>query len=151
MRGINNDPIVVFKGEYRFLSNFEPLSSPIFDDARIPYFTVENAFQAQKTMDLHMRREIQRLTPAKAKIAGRRVALRAGWDELRVAIMMQLLLQKFLNNPSMAELLLKTGQRELIEGNDWGDKFWGVCGGVGLNMLGRLLTHVRYMLRGEVL
>ena len=38
----------------------------------------------------------------------------------------------------------RAGQRlKLVEGNTWGDRFWGVCGGVGLNWLGRLLMQVR--------
>lgn len=39
--------------------------------------------------------------------------------------------------------LLATGGVELIEGNDWGDAFWGVCGGYGQNWLGVLLMLVR--------
>jgi predicted NAD-dependent protein-ADP-ribosyltransferase YbiA (DUF1768 family) len=43
--------------------------------------------------------------------------------------------------------LLETGDAELIEGNDWGDTFWGVCGGKGNNFLGKLLMEVRKELR----
>jgi hypothetical protein len=35
----------------------------------------------------------------------------------------------------------------LIEGNTWGDTFWGVCNGVGENNLGKTLMNVREILR----
>lgn len=45
--------------------------------------------------------------------------------------------------PYLREKLLATGDAELVEGNTWGDRFWGVCNGVGQNWLGRLLMQVR--------
>lgn len=40
-------------------------------------------------------------------------------------------------------MLLKTGDEELVEGNTWGDTFWGVCKGKGRNELGKILMKVR--------
>jgi predicted NAD-dependent protein-ADP-ribosyltransferase YbiA (DUF1768 family) len=57
--------------------------------------------------------------------------------------MRSLLRQKFAH-PSMRERLLATGDEELIEGNWWGDTFWGVCNGEGQNQLGKLLMRVRH-------
>ena len=34
-------------------------------------------------------------------------------------------------------------QQELVEGNTWGDKVWGVCDGVGENNLGKTLMRIR--------
>lgn len=42
-----------------------------------------------------------------------------------------------------------TGDAELIEGNNWGDTFWGVCNGRGENMLGKLLMEIRDYLRAQ--
>jgi len=47
-----------------------------------------------------------------------------------------------------AGLLLATGRRRLIEGNIWGDRYWGACQDedgqwVGENRLGELLMEVR--------
>jgi predicted NAD-dependent protein-ADP-ribosyltransferase YbiA (DUF1768 family) len=56
--------------------------------------------------------------------------------------MLNLLRQKF-QNPELREKLLCTGKLELIEGNYWGDTYWGVCRGVGENRLGKLLMLVR--------
>ena len=39
--------------------------------------------------------------------------------------------------------LLATGKATLVEGNSWGDTFWGVCRGKGKNMLGKILMRVR--------
>lgn len=38
---------------------------------------------------------------------------------------------------------LEHRQRELIEGNTWGDTFWGVCRGKGENNLGKILMRLR--------
>jgi len=40
-------------------------------------------------------------------------------------------------------MLLQTGDEELIEGNKWGDRFWGVCKGKGKNNLGKILMKIR--------
>ena len=56
--------------------------------------------------------------------------------------MLELLHLKF-RHPVLKDQLLATGDVELIEGNDWGDEFWGVCCGKGSNNLGKLLMLVR--------
>lgn len=59
--------------------------------------------------------------------------------------MEDLLIQKF-KIPELVKALLDTGTAELIEGNWWGDKFWGVCRGQGKNHLGKLLMKIRVAL-----
>lgn len=72
------------------------------------------------------------------------------WDEKRLLIMTELLLLKF-SDPELKKLLLETGDKYLIEGNDWNDTFWGVCNNRGTNFLGRLLMNIRYkILHGEI-
>lgn len=61
--------------------------------------------------------------------------------------MYELLLLKFTTYPELAQKLLQTYPAVLIEGNYWKDTFWGVCDGVGANMLGKLLMKVRDILR----
>lgn len=48
-------------------------------------------------------------------------------------------------DPLFRAQLIATGEEELVEGNRWNDKFWGVClmTGQGENWLGRLLMQVR--------
>ena len=47
----------------------------------------------------------------------------------------------------LKEMLLATGNEELIEGNLWNDTYWGVCNGKGQNKLGKILMRVREELR----
>ena len=128
-----------FKHEYSFLSNFYP--SEVELDG-VVYPTVENAYQAAKTCDEEARLNIQCLTPGQAKRAGRKVNLRSDWDNVKVQVMGDLVLKKFVR-PDLREALLATGNQELVEGNYWGDIFWGVYKGEGSNYLGKILMGVR--------
>lgn len=82
-------------------------------------------------------------TPDQAKRRGRAVKARRDWDSVRVSIMRRVLAAKFAPGTALAQLLDSTGDAVLTEGNSHGDKFWGVCGGQGRNMLGQLLMQVR--------
>ena len=64
----------------------------------------------------------------------------------RLEVMLKLLRLKFAD-PALAGRLLATGDTELVEGNHWGDRYWGVSGGIGENHLGKLLMQVRLELR----
>lgn len=77
-----------------------------------------------------------------AKRAGQRLALRPDWEQIKQAVMLNLQRQKY-SYPELRTLLLATGNLELIEGNTWGDTYWGVCNGVGDNWLGKILMQVR--------
>lgn len=137
-----------FTGEYRFLSNFYTLRWPVVCEHRLTYHTVENAYQASKSMYLNDRRDIKDLPPQKAKQAGRRLILRPDWHQVKRAVMLDFLLQKFINNEDLREQLLATNNVPLIESNYWGDRYWGVFNGEGENHLGLLLMQVRNLLRG---
>jgi ribA/ribD-fused uncharacterized protein len=141
--------VETFQGEFRFLSNFYVLTTPLVCDLRVLYTSVEQAFQAHKSVARSDRVDIARLTPAKAKIAGRQLPLREDWEDIKYAVMLQFLLQKFLYNGDCREWLLGTGDAVLIEGNHWGDRTWGQVNGQGENHLGRLLMQVRDLLRGR--
>ena len=129
-----------FIGEFTFLSNFYP--SPVkFEGQTFP--TVEHAFQAAKTQDQAERDIILRChNPSRAKRKGRQVCLRPDWEEVKENVMLGLLRQKFKGRALRNELLI-TGDAQLIEGNNWGDTYWGVCNGQGKNRLGILLMRVR--------
>ncbi len=131
-----------FRGQYAFLSNFYFIGRLIHYESD-PYSTVEHAFQAAKTLNPAARLEIRRQrTPAHAKRLGRHVSLRPDWDTLKRGIMLDLLREKFAEWP-LRGTLHATLPHELIEGNTWGDTYWGVCEGVGENWLGKLLMQVR--------
>ena len=129
-----------FRGEYSFLSNMYPIMVRIDGES---YPSAEHAFQALKSLNKDVRLAISVCrSPSEAKYAGRHIELRDDWDSVKVDIMYKILLAKF-KNPELAKKLKDTGSEELIEGNTWNDKFWGVCNGDGQNMLGKLLMKVR--------
>lgn len=130
-----------FTGKYRFLSNFSPC---IVTYEGMPYLSVEHAYQAAKTNDYNERKTVDwlNLTAGEAKKAGQTLTLRKDWDEVKLDIMDRLVRRKF-KEPLYRNALMETGTEELIEGNTWGDTFWGVCNGVGENHLGKILMKIR--------
>ena len=135
-----------FRGKYWFLSNF--YESPI-EDENIIYPTVEHYFQAQKTLNREEKLKIAKASkPAKAKKMGRQVNLRKDWEDIKLQVMEKALRQKF-QDPALCEKLIATGDEELVEGNPWGDRYWGVCKGSGKNKLGKLLMKIRKELQAE--
>ena len=92
---------------------------------------------------------LTKLNPSEAKRLGRRVRLRSDWEQVKYDVMLDVVRAKFNQHPDLAQKLLATGDEELVEGNDWGDTYWGVCNGRGKNMLGKILMRVRAELRGE--
>ncbi len=132
--------ILNFTGPHRFLSNFHPA---VVELDGVAYSTVEHGYQAAKTTDWSARERI-RIAPSAgvAKRLGSKVRLRRGWDEVRLAVMADLLHQKFCD-PVLGSALLASGEAYLVEGNTWGDRFWGVVDGEGDNHLGLLLMQVR--------
>jgi ribA/ribD-fused uncharacterized protein len=135
--------IDLFSGKYRFLSNFYPCNVE-FEGRTYP--STENAYQAAKTPDVYTRNEFVAMSASQAKKFGRRIRIRSDWESVKVGIMLDLLRKKFARG-AIRDQLIATGDAELIEGNHWGDRFWGVCNGVGENMLGKLLMQVREELR----
>jgi len=133
--------ILYFRGQYRWLSNFWPCTVT-FECEK--YTSVENAYVAAKTFDKAVRKEIQvAMSPGEAKRFGRKLELRHDWWDVRMSIMEELLRQKFTPGSALADCLVATGNVTIVEGNSWGDKFWGMCDDEGENHLGRLLMKIR--------
>ncbi len=138
-----------FRDEYWFLSNFYPATQRLvlrFDDSDCVFFcpTAEHAYQAMKADNLQEAGAIAAArTPENAKKMGRTVTLRKDWEDKKLAAMYTALNGKFLSNEKLAKRLIETGDATLIEGNTWGDTFWGVCDGKGANHLGILLMDIR--------
>lgn len=139
--GMGQERIDKFDGEFHFLSNFH--TSYILYDG-IVWPTVEHAYQAMKTLDENQRMNIlEANSPSEAKKLGRCVTMRVDWDDIKLEIMEELVREKFESKPKLAEKLLATEDIEIVEGNTWGDTFWGVCKGVGENHLGKILMKIR--------
>lgn len=130
-----------FSGAYQFLSNF--YDSTVYLDG-VLYSSVEHAYQAAKTLDPQERSQVRSAsTHGLAKKLGRKVKMRPGWDNVKLSVMADLVSQKFARHHELRKMLLETGDAELIEGNYWGDVFWGVCKGKGENHLGKILMNLR--------
>ena len=133
------DPILGFTGAYRWLSNFAQCMI-LYDCVYYP--SVENAYMAAKTIDVSERLYLQTCSAAEAKRYGRSVTLRSHWEELKVPLMRQFLIQKFDQEPYRQKLIETAGQY-IEETNTWNDRFWGVCNGKGKNVLGLLIMDIR--------
>ena len=127
----------------RFLSNFWPAAVSY---GGLNFTCVENAYQAAKCADTSDMQVFVAMTPKEAKEHGSKVTLRPEWFDVRLDVMRGLLVQKF-SHADLRAQLLATGDALLVEDNDWGDQFWGVCDGVGENNLGKLLMGIRSDLR----
>lgn len=145
-----------FEGRWHFLSNFYPCE---IEHQGINYPSVEHYYVAMKFDDEQfidgkyytpgdLRELISKIKdPGQVKKFGRKVKLRKNWDSYKLEVMNWGVREKF-KSPKLSELLLSTGNEELIEGNFWQDTFWGVCNGKGKNHLGKILMEVRNELRG---
>lgn len=146
-KGCGQHPYLIlkFEGPFYFLSNF-------YDPALVDYLgaiypTTEHAYQAAKSLDPMVRKRIREAKrPHDAKKKGRAIELRPDWEEVKDDVMLELLRQKF-KTPELRQKLVETGDAYLEEGNWWGDVYWGVCKGKGLNKLGLLLMQVRREVR----
>lgn len=139
------DQICDFNGEFRWLSNFYEAS---VEFEGIVYNSAESAYQAQKFKEPSIRAEIAVMTPSVAKRFAKNIKLPENWHSDKIIIMYEIVRQKFLNNPMLKKRLVETGSATLIEGNNWGDREWGMVknsAGIfeGKNLLGKILMRIR--------
>ncbi|MCU0480955.1 MAG: NADAR family protein [Anaerolineae bacterium] len=115
------------------------------------YKTSEHYFQSMKFDHAPEHRDavIQASTPKIAANIGRdrKRPLRKDWESVKDNIMREAILAKFETHADIRQILLDTGDEEIIE-NAPTDYYWG-CGktGTGKNMLGKILMEVRAILR----
>jgi ribA/ribD-fused uncharacterized protein len=115
--------------------------------------TVEHYYQAQKfigSQDESLITLIQTAsTPEAAATLGRRNmrCVRPDWTQVKIPVMREAVLQKFLTHREIREVLLLTRDETIVE-NSPTDYFWG-CGAdkTGENHLGKILMSVREQLR----
>jgi ribA/ribD-fused uncharacterized protein len=144
-----------FEGRYRFLSNFYPCK---IEHKGIVYPSVEHFYVAMKVTEMQLidgnyytaadfREMLARIKePGDVKKLGQRIKVRKDWDDKKLEFMNWAVREKF-KNETLSEMLISTGDQELIEGNWWKDYFWGVCNGKGENHLGKILMQVREELK----
>jgi ribA/ribD-fused uncharacterized protein len=162
-----------FQGQYRFLSNF--WEQPVFYQhpdvqSAIWWPSAEHAFQASKTqLPTQARWVLDADSPGQAKRLGRAATCRPDWEQMKKRVMFSVLVAKFARDPgvtsgSLGAQLVATGHQILVEGNRWGDDYWGAVPSerngpswppplwgehqewTGHNYLGRLLMAVRDIL-----
>lgn len=66
------------------------------------------------------------------------------WNAVKVRILRDITLSKFMKNDELKEKLLATGS-DYIE-NECNDRFWGTMDGAGYNLFGKILMRVRELL-----
>ena len=139
--------ITEFSGQQSFLSNFFPCKIEL---EGIVFISVEHAFQAAKTEDHEIRLRIaSMIRPGMAKRAGGSRGIipdfdRSKWDDKKLQVMETVCRIKF-EDQELRQKLIDTGHEELVEGNRWNDRFWGVCLKTqkGQNHLGKILMKIR--------
>ena len=141
----DSENIKGFFGNYRWLSNFYEPAPVMFEGLLYP--ASECAYQAAKTTDVLERQRFTTMTSSKSKREGRLLKVRPDWDKVKFDIMYQICLDKFTRNEKLGDLLVETDDKFLEECNYWNDRIWGVCRGVGRNMLGRTLMRIREEIR----
>lgn len=126
-----------FKNEHRWLSNFW-----VYDEKT--GMTVEHHYQAAKATNAEdYSRILMAPNPYEAKKLGGQIVCRSDWNDVKLVLMEYFVKEKFIWNAQLAAKLKATSDALLVEGNTWGDKFWGVCDGEGQNHLGKILMRVR--------
>ena len=143
------------RGTYGPFSNFSKHSVTVGD---LVYPTSEHYYQAMK-FEGQPRAELIRLTPSAWDAAqkGRDPAfkMREDWDELvdpsgylvKDVYMLNALTMKFTQHRALYDLLLSTGELEIVEASPK-DAYWGYGPDkLGKNMLGKLLMALRKDLR----
>jgi ribA/ribD-fused uncharacterized protein len=137
------------RSEYGCFSNFSRHGLEL-DGVWWP--TSEHYFQAQKFAGTPHAEQIRKVnSPRDAANMGRdrQRPLRPDWETVKDDIMRRAVLKKFQTHDEIREILLGTGEEELVE-NAPHDYYWG-CGkdGSGRNQLGLILMEVREILRQE--
>jgi len=108
--------------------------------------TSEHYFQAQKFAGTPIEERVRRAsTPSLAADMGRDRSnpLRPDWEIVKDSVMLEAVRAKFTQHPDLKEILLATGDADLIEHTS-NDNYWADGGdGSGLNHLGKILMKIR--------
>jgi len=131
-----------FSSQYRFLSNF--WLAPVTYEG-ITYPSSEHAYQAAKSLNKDIREAFSEInSPGEIKRLGQTITIRPDWEDVKINVMRDIVTAKFEQNEDLMRLLMETKGYHLIEGNTWGDRFWGESPvGNGRNELGKILMAIR--------
>lgn len=135
---------------YGCFSNFSPHG---FELDGVYWATSEHYFQAQKfvgTPHCEQIRQVKNPKDAAKMGRDRKRPLRSDWEQVKEEIMRKAVLKKIQTHADIREILLSTGEEEIVE-NSPIDYYWG-CGadGSGKNRLGVILMEVRQIIRNNL-
>ncbi len=145
-----------FRGDYYFLSSMCEVPGGIKVAEGIVVPAAEVPYKAAQFEDMDIRRVIlasrtgMEAFETAQKYKERGVKVREDWDEIKLDAMRDIVNRKFTQNRRFGQMLLDTGDEEIIEGNSWGDNFWGVSppgNPEGQNWLGIILMETRQRIR----
>lgn len=141
------DAITSFKGKFSYLHNWYRSMVP-FEEAFYP--TAEHAYQAAMFTDPEIRKKIRECgSVVDAKLLASVHPIRNAWELIRFKVMKRIIKAKFATHYKLAVMLSWTEGRELVYGDDPGDKLWGAVQNQytkeweGDNRLGKILMEVR--------
>lgn len=129
-------------GKYFPLSNCYPC--PVEYCAET-YTCAEAAFWAQ--LCPHHSKEFRFLTAVDAKRLATTLPMREDWQAGIDDVMFNVIAAKIGQNRDIEQLLLETGDAEILDVNMWGDPHWSMTSSGGQNMLGKTLMLVRERIR----
>lgn len=142
-------PIVRFEDNFFWLSNFFQVPVKV---GQLTFGSTEAAFQGSKYKAALVGQKEQyeflndmiEANPSQSKKLGKRLMIDLDkWESIKVQCMREVVKAKFDQHDDLRLMLIETGAAMLVEGNNWGDKFWGRCDGKGLNVLGSILMELR--------
>jgi len=148
---MENNIIQRFAEDHAWLSNFHLCPNIVLDGVTYP--SVEHAYQASKVPQIQ-RMGFIHITAGQSKRLPHKLGYNKddlSWKRKKKGIMRKLIRQKFEQGTELAEKLKATGDCMIVEGNTWGDVYWGVCAGVGENNLGKLIMQQRDDIKGNIM
>ena len=142
--------IHTFRGEQKWLSNFYPVAikynGNLFQSTEAAYMSAKNDDPEWLAFCMDPNN-----TPAQIKKKSHFITVRPNWDEIKLGVMEEVLRYKFFMHKGLGDMLLATGDQNLVEGTTWNDRYWGVdvtvTPNIGENNLGRLLMKLRKQLK----
>lgn len=129
---------------YGYMSNYKKAPIYLFNNW---FKWVESAYQFCKTTDPEEQLLILNAkTNNEARLLGQKVILRSDWNDIKISVMKECVLAKFLQHKDLADQLIYTGNEEIQE-DSLTDFFWAIGDGTGQNHLGKILMEVREILK----
>jgi ribA/ribD-fused uncharacterized protein len=142
--------VFFYENQFYVLSNFSAFNL-VWKMRTFP--TAEHAYHWSKFPNLHTIQNTILFAPSAHEALQRaryyKSFQRPDWKEVKISIMKEILLEKARQHSYVYNMLMKTGDRILVE-DSWRDDFWGWGPNKdGKNVMGKLWMDVRTQLRED--